>query len=97
MVAPVRPGAGDGGAGGAYPHRLRRRALRSAHPERPPSLAISVVVLGAVAVLAAAAALVRYYARATRPAPAPDVVEIPAPELEPGRASHAPPQGGAGD
>jgi hypothetical protein len=51
----------------------------------PPAPAVGILVLGVVAVLAAAGALVRVYvrSRAVTHASADAAVEIPAPELEP--------------
>jgi hypothetical protein len=50
----------------------------------PPPVSLGVLLLGMVAVLAAAGALVRYYARtgAARSPAGDAAVEIPAPELE---------------
>jgi len=59
----------------------------------PPTLSLSLVILGVAAVLAAAGALARHYARGRavlRSAPETGV-EIPAPDLEPLPASSAGP------
>jgi hypothetical protein len=64
---------------------MRPRPKPPLRVSKPPTLSFGIVVFGALSVLAAAGALVRYYARsrAISGASTEAGVEIPAPELEP--------------